>query len=216
MTMIKKYWGFTNKGYKFLMWLVLPVLAVSLALWGYFSENEFAIVIAAIISFLIFPIIDVISDYWLLPGLYAKGNSSLEFLQSTTKFQNMIRDVVIVDIVRRVALYIGTYAILYVVCFSKDIETQAFIQIYFYQPVLNILVTQTAVFIARFFRSLQQVFGCSMFSTVPNAIYISVVKPMPLEVETPIVIALGVVAIVMIGVTIWFTQKKVRDSYYDR
>lgn len=216
MTMIKNYWVFTGKAYKFVMWLVLPLVAIGTSLWGYFSDNEMLIVVPTIICFLIFPIIDVISDYWLLPGFYAKGNSSLEFLQSTTKFQKLIRDVVIVDIVRRVALYIGTYAILYVVCFSKDIETQAFIQIYFYQPVLNILVTQTAVFVARFFRSLQQVFGCSMFSTVPNAIYVTLVKPLPQAMEQPIVIAFAGIAVVMIAVTIWFTQKKVRDSYYDK
>ena len=216
MTMIKNYWAFTGKAYKFVMWLVLPLVAIGTSLWGYFSDNEMLIVVPTIICFLIFPIIDVISDYWLLPGFYAKGNSSLEFLQTTTKFQKMIRDVVIVDIVRRVVLYAGTYAMLYVLLSNKDIESQAFIQIYYYQPVLNILVTQTAVFIARFFRSLQQVFACSMLSTVPNTIYISVVKPLPQAVEQPIVMALAGVAVVMIVVTIWFTQKKVRDSYYDK
>lgn len=216
MTMIKNYWAFTGKAYKFVMWLVLPLVAIGTSLWGYFSDNEMLIVVPIIICFLIFPIIDVISDYWLLPGFYAKGNSSLEFLQTTTKFQKMIRDVVIVDIVRRVVLYAGTYAMLYVLLSNKDIESQAFIQIYYYQPVLNILVTQTAVFVARFFRSLQQVFGCSMFSAVPNAIYISVVKPLPQAVEQSIVMVLACVAVVMIVVTIWFTQKKVRDSYYDK
>lgn len=216
MTMIKNYWIFTSKAYKFIMWLVLPLVSIGTSLWGYFSEQYFVILVPTILCFLIFPIIDVISDYWLLPGFYAKGNSSLEFLQTTTKFQKMIRDVVIVDIVRRVVLYAGTYAMLYVLLSNKGVEAQAFIQIYFYQPVLNVLVAQTAVFVARFFRSLQQVFACSMFSTVPNAIYISVVKPLPQAVEQPIVIALAGVAVAMIAVTIWFTQKKVRDSYYDK
>lgn len=216
MTMIKNYWVFTGKLYKFVMWLVLPVVAIGTSLWGYFSNNEMLIVVPTIICFLIFPIIDVISDFWLLPGFYAKGNSSLEFLQSTTKFQTMIRDVVVIDILRRVLLYVCTYVMMYVLFSNKDVSAQAFIQIYFYQPVLNILITQTAVFIARFFRFAQQVFGCSMLSTVPNAIYITVVKPLPNEVEQPIVIVLAGVAVMMIAVTIWFTRKKVRDSFYDK
>lgn len=216
MTMIKNYWAFTSKAYKLVMWLVIPIVALGTTMWGYFSREEMVITVPAIVCFLLFPIIDIISDFWLLPGFYAKGNSSLEFLQSTTKFQTMIRDVVIVDIVRRVVLYVGTYVMMYALFSSKDVSAQAFIQIYFYQPVLNILVSQTAVFIARFFRSIQQVFGCSMLSTVPNAIYITIVKPLPMEIEQPIVIVLAGVAIVMIAVTIWFTRKKVRDSFYDK
>lgn len=216
MTMIKNYWVFTGKGYKFLMWLVLPVVAIGSILWGYLSENGMVVVIPHILCFVLYPIVDVLSDFWLLPGFYAKGNNSLEFLQSTTKFQKMMRDVQIIDVLRRVIFYLGTYALLYVLLSKKDVSSQAFVQIYFYQPVLNVLVTQAAVFFARFFSSLQQVFGCSMFSTIPNAIYITVVKPLPQTVEQLIVIAFAGIAIAMIAVTIWFTQKKVRDSYYDR
>lgn len=216
MTMIKNYWAFTGKAYKFVLWLVLPVLAIGTILWGYFSEKELVMVVPVTVCFLLFPIVDIISDFWFLPGFYTKGNSSLEFLQTTTKFQKMIRDVVIVDIVRRVVLYAGIYALMYALFSNKDVSAQAFIQIYYYLPILNILVAQTAVFVARFFGSLQQVFGCSMFSTIPNAIYVTVVKPLPQAVEQPIVIALACVAVVMIGVTVWFTQKKVRDSYYDK
>lgn len=216
MTMIKNYWVFTGKIYKVVLWLVLPVVAIATILWGYFSENEMVVVIPTVLCFILYPIVDILSDFWLLPGFYAKGNNSLEFLQSTTKFQKMMRDVQIIDILRRVIFNLGTYALLYVLLSNKDVQSQAFIQIYFYEPVLNILVTQTAVFIARFFPSLQQVFGCSMFGTVPNAIYVTVVKPLPLETEQLFVTAFAVLAVVMIGVTIWFTQKKVRDSYYDK
>lgn len=216
MTMMKNYWGFTSWLYRLLMWVIFPTVALGTILWAWVSSDSDVVVIPTILCLVIAPIIDVMSDVWLLPGFYVKGNSSLEFLQSTTKFSTMIRDVVVVDIIKRVVFYVGTYALLFVVCANKEASAKEFIEVYGYQPVLNILVVQIAVFIARFFGSVQQVFGIAMFSSVPNAIYILLVKPLPMEIERIYVIGMAVLSVVVIAVTIWFSLKKVRDSFYDQ
>lgn len=216
MTMIKNYWVFTNWQYKLVMWLVFPLVTLGLNISGYFSDNVFLIVFPITMCFLIFPVIDVMSDYWLLPGFYARGNNSLEFLQSTTKFKSMIRDVVFIDIVRRALLYLVTFFVLYALFVNKDAQAQVFIEKYIYVPLVSIVVSQTAVFVSRFFRVLNQVFACAMLTMVANAVNISSASHSLIPLSMWIGLILVALAVAVIALTIGFSLKKVRDSYYDK
>lgn len=216
MTMIKNYWGFTNWGYKLILLLVVPLAVALLGAWGFFTEGIIPMVVAVVVTFQVLPAVDMVSDYWLLGGFYAKGNSSLEFLQTSTKFKPIIRDVVVVDIIRRLAFYLGSFLVMYLICVNKDEATQMFIQHYYYMPVLNIFIALTAVFISRFFRTLNYVFSASMFGMGANGFFMMAAMELPANVLNVIIVGLALLSVVMCVVTVMFSLKKVRDSYYDK
>lgn len=214
MRAIKHYWVFTNWQYKLFTLLLMPVVILGMNLFGYFSNNMFILGVAFSFFILLLPMVDVMSDYWFLPGFYAKGNASLEFLQSTTKFQTMIRDVVIIDVIRRIVLYLGLFWIMHLV--SMETSVEGVIDRFSHMPVAELLFAQVAVFVSRFLRGWNQVYACAMFAVGANAFLMSGTIHQSDFIRQGMAIALAVFAVVMMVVTVWFTLKKVRDSYYDK
>lgn len=216
MRAIKHYWAFTNWIYRLVVLLVIPLALIGVNAWGYFSDDRFILAIALVLYFMFLPVVDIMSDCWLLPGFYAKGNGSLEFLQSTTKFKTMIRDVVIVDILRRVAVYMGLFGMMYFVFVSKDVPVYNIVWNFGYMPVLELFLSQTAVFVSRFFRGANQVYACAMFTVAANAFFMTGTAHLANPIKQMIIIALAVMAIVMMILTVGVSLKKVRESYYDK
>lgn len=214
MRAIKHYWVFTNWQYKLFTLLLMPTAVLGMTLWGYFSENKTLLAIAICFYLFFLPLVDVISDYWLLPGFYTKGNASLEFLQSTTKFQTMIRDVVIIDVIRRTALYLGLFWIMHLV--SMETSVEGVIDRFSHMPVAELLFAQVAVFVSRFLRWWNQVYACAMFAVAANAFLMSGTIHQSEFIRQGLVVALAVFAVAMMVITVWFSLKKVRDSYYDK
>ena len=214
--MMKNYWVFTNWVYRLVVLLVIPLAIIGANICGYFSNEKFILAIALVMYFMFLPVVDVMSDCWFLPGFYAKGNGSMEFLQSTTKFKSMIRDVVIVDILRRVAVYMGLFGVMYFVFVSKDVPVYNIVWNFGYMPVLEVFLSQTAVFVSRFFRGVNQVYACAMLTVAANAFFMTGTAHLANPIKQMIIIALAVMAVVMMIVTVGVSLKKVRESFYDK
>lgn len=216
MRAIKHYWAFTNWVYRLVVLLVIPLAMIGVNVWGYFSDDRFILAIALVMYFMFLPVVDVMSDYWFLPGFYGKGNGSMEFLQSTTKFKSMIRDVVIVDILRRVAVYMGLFGVMYFVFISKDVPVYNIVWNFGYMPVLELFLSQTVVFVSRFFRGANQVYACAMLTVAANAFFMTGAAHLVNPVKQMIIIAIAVLAVVMMVLTVGVSLKKVRESFYDK
>ena len=216
MRAIKHYWAFTNWIYRLVVLLVIPLVMIGVNVWGFFSDDRFILAIALVMYFMFLPVVDVMSDFWLLSGFYAKGNGSLEFLQSTTKFKPMVRDVVIVDILRRVAVYMGLIGVMCFVFVSKDVPVYNIVWNFGYMPVLELCLSQTAVVVSRFFRGANQVYACAMFTVAVNAFFMTGTAHLEDSVKQMIIIALAVMAVLMMILTVVVSLKKVRESYYDK
>lgn len=214
MRAIKHYWVFTNWQYKLFTLLLMPVTVVGMTFWGYFSENKLILAIAIGCYLFFLPLVDVMSDYWFLPGFYTKGNASLEFLQSTTKFKTMIKDVIMIDIIRRVVLYLGVFIIMKLVCTEPSV--QGVLDRFSCMPMAVLLFTQLAVFASRFLKGWNQVYACAMFTLSATAFLMSGTIHQSVFIRQGIVVLFAVLAVAMIVLTVWFSLKKVRDSYYDK
>jgi len=214
MRAIKHYWVFTNWQYKLFTLLLMPAVVLGMNLFGYLSNNMFVLGVAFSFFILLLPMVDVMSDYWFLPGFYTKGNASLEFLQSTTKFQTMIRDVVVIDVIRRIVLYLGLFWIMHFMSMGTSVE--GVMDRFNHMPVAELLFAQVAVFVSRFLRGWNQVYACAMFAVAANAFLMSGTIHQSDFMRQGIVVLFAVLAVAMMVLTVWFSLKKVRDSYYDK
>lgn len=205
---MKSYWAFTNGLYKLVMLLVVPVvLIVSNVL---LSAQEYG---NGLSSLTILYVIDTMSDIFFMGGMYSKNNSSLEFLQSSPKFARVLREITIVDMVRRIFIYQIPFVVT-LLCSIGDSEKLLWCEMDAFWPWLEILVAQIVVLVARHYVMWNQVFACVLFGFGTASLSFLMLK---LSTISPVVINVVLVLFILITaiITIWYTDKKVRESYYD-
>lgn len=210
---IKDYWAFTKWNYRCLVFLVMPAILFGMGVLCIYVEIPLAS--ALILGYSYVVIADVILDYMLLGGFYGKNNSSLEFLQSSNRFGTMIRDVVVMDILRRLAMHTGIY-ILIAVCGMNNPEQKEWIEMFSFLPLLCFAVNQVTVFVTRHFKTWQHAYAFGAIAMLAVGVCL---VPMTVQMETRAWLVQGVLlilAIVVGVVVVWYSMRKVRDSYYDK
>ncbi len=155
------------------------------------------------------------SDYWFLGGFYNKKRGSLGFLQGSNRYERVIRDVVIIDLIRRVCLYLGVYLVMVLGSVIAGLESDNYIFIAFF-PFFDILMGEIEILIARHF---------DMWNYHYIVVFLGFLVSTPLITKSILLgpdympIACVVMAIlaaaVAVGIVL-YTNKKVRDSYYDK
>ena len=206
---LKSYWAFTSGGYKLVMLVVVPIMFVVLNV--FLSAQEYG---DGLSSLMLLYVIDTMSDIFFMGGMYRKGNSSLEFLQSSAKFSRVIRDITIVDIIRRIFIYQIPFVVT-LICSIGNAEKLAWCAMDAFWPWLEILVAQVVVLIARHFVMWNQVYACVLFGFGTLSLSFLMLK---LSTLSPVVINVVLVVFILIiaTATIWYSDKKVRESYYDK
>lgn len=212
---VKSYWAFSNTLYRLIMLFLVPVayLLVSVCLPSANEGGEADPVWIIMVLALYF--LDAQSDCWFMGGFYAKHNGALEFMQTSNQFQSFMSRVVSVDILRRTVYYLGLPLIGVCIGMSKGYDKEWY-QMFSYLPVLEFFLAQLAVAIGRHFVMWNQAYAVVMLGfliitiTIPFGILVSFKNTFAIDV------ILLILAITMAVFTVWYTEKKVRESYYDR
>lgn len=206
---LKSYWAFTQGWYRLVMLVLVPgglVLVNSPIL----RESS-----TLIYSYFLLYAIDTMSDMGFMNGFYGKHNSALEFLQSSPRFERVSRDIVIVDMIRRTL----TYQIPFLTILLSAGGDEEILQWYAsdsFMPWIEILTAQLVVLVARHFVAWNHVYACAAFgygTMLFGFMFLIFVGSEQPVLTNGILIVLILVADV---VTVWYTLKKVRESYYDK
>lgn len=210
---LKSYWAFTNDLYKLVMLVLTPILLVIINIYLYVND-----VGSGLECFIILYAVDTLSDLFFMNGLYKKSNDSLEFLQSSSKFQKMMREIVIVDIVRRVLIYQIPYFV-FLGCSIGNPEALEWCRAMAVLPWLEVLIAQLVTLVARHYVAWNQVYVCTAIGYI--LLMVMMIFSFFAEYIAGDILEVGVNAVLMVLVliasigTVWYTDKKVRESYYD-
>lgn len=195
------------------MLMLTPIILVLVSVYLYVNDMGNGLEI-----FLALYAIDTVSDIYFMNGFYKKSNDSLEFLQSSPRFQKMIREITIVDIVRRIVVYQIPYFVI-LVCSIGNSEAMEWCKVMSALPWIEVLVAQLVVVVARHFVVWNHVYACtSIGAVIMMVIMIFNLLAVDMGSGTP-EIGANVVLIVCVLLTsigtVCYTDKKIRESYYD-
>lgn len=209
---IKSYWAFTNDLYKWVMLVFVPIILIvsNSVLSNVWAEADYVF----LSSLLLLYVADTMSDIFFMGGFYHENNGALEFLQSTPRFQEFMREVGIIDIVRRVLIYQVPF-VTALVCAWENEERMEWCIRYSYFPLLETLIAMLVVLVARHWVLWNQAYVCTVIGYV--AIIFSYWLLDVISNEPSVIVnGILVVCVLLAGVgTVWYTREKVRDSYYD-
>ena len=206
---LKSYWAFTGSLYKLVMLVIIPVLFIVLNIIK--ASEEYG---NGLLSVMILYIADTMFDIFFLSGIYRKSNSALEFLQSSPRFADVMREITIVDMVRRILLYHIPLVVTWI-CSIGNTEKLAWCMMDAFVTWLAIWIAQIVIFAARHFVLWNQVYACAMFGYATWAMIFIAIKTS--DISHTIVNVISVTLILITGIaTVWYTDKKVKESYYDK
>ena len=206
---IKNYWAFTKLGYRLVVFVVLPI--VILLLGAFCIWAQIPIMVAMLLGYIYMPTV----DNWFLGGFYAKNNSSLEYLQSSNRFKTMIRDVVLVDIVRRFILYVGVYIVVFVAGMNHPEQMEGY-RICSFLPMFCFVISQTGILVARHFMTWNQAYAVGAVLMLIESVCLAPLVDITEKYTWFVQGVLAVLAIAIAIIVVLYSMKKVRDSYYDK
>lgn len=211
---LKNYWAFTNPVYRLVIWVLVPGIFLLVNSVVCTLEIVEEVDIVCLGSLVLFYIFEAVADYWFMGGFYAKNNSSLEFMQSSHRFFGFMQSVAVVDAIRRVLWYIGVSTLVLWIGLENGYSMDVY-RMFGYVPLLEALLAQTAILIGRHFVVWNHAYLCVLIGFF--LILLSMHSMSLVYLYHPILVN-GILAVlfVLIGiVTVWYTGKKVRESYYD-
>lgn len=208
---LKSYWAFTNDWYKLVMLVIVPILLIVLncLFFHIWDAGDFLLVSLFVLYF-----IDAILDSFFMGGFYRKNNGALEFLQTSPRFAAFMKEIVLVDIVRRVLLYQIPF-VTTLVCAMGDEYRLEWCSRHSFLPLFETLIAMLAIFVSRHFLTLSQAYATVMIGYM-IILFCLLFLIMACAVNPWLVNGILVVCILLAGIaTVWYTDKKVRASYYD-
>ena len=205
---VKSYLAFANSRYKLCVLVILPVLLVVVNV--NVLPNEARIGMDSLRWAFMF---DVVSEIFFMRGLYSKNNSALGFMQCSSKFCETINKIVIIDFVRRaIVCQIPVLMVLW-----RSIGDEAAMECcraLSFMSWMVVLVTQIAVWVVRHSASGRGMLGSCILGGIVLLIIQSVVE-MSGGVAAGVVFIPIVLVFAVVVVTVWYTDKKMKESYYD-
>lgn len=211
---LKGYFAFTNKTYRLVTLILLPLLAVVLTVVvGAINIEVSPIVMVG--YYAIFMVVEPMTDYWFMGGFYGKNKGALEFMQSSNRFSAVIKDVVVVDMVRRLLVNAFLFLLMVVAGVIAGIKSRGFV-FYAFLPILEILFAEIVVLIGRHFDLWNHYYVVIVLGYMVS-IFIMFQTVVTFETYMGVIcVVMAVLALMMAAITVAYTNKKVRDSYYDK
>ena len=210
---IKSYWAFTKRIYRLVVLILFPLLAVGCTVVAGVIDKKL-MGLAIVGYYVFFMIAEPLSDFWFLGGFYSKNKGALEFMQSSSCFQSVIRDVVVVDLVRRVALNGVIFLVMICIGVVTEVNPEGYVLFAFF-PLLEILLGEVVVLIGRHFDFWNHYYVVVLIGFMIAALFMAKSIISWLNYLEIICAVIALLAVVTAVITIHYTNKKVRDSYYD-
>lgn len=206
---VKSYWAFTNDLYKLVMLLVLPIVLIVVNMYLVRKGHGDGLMTLYVLFF-----VDTMSDFFFMNGFYRKNNSALEFLQSSTKFSRVVKEITIVDIIRRLLIYQIPIVIELIAAVGSQ-EKLEWCKNNAFWPWLASLIAQLVLLVTRHFVMWNHIYACTSIGyavLLLSFLFISIVcSAWPVVTNVVLIVLILITSIA----TIRYTDKKVRESYYD-
>lgn len=205
---LKSYWAFTNGIYKCVMLGIVPFLLVA----GYVILREEQAGISLFLLWFLF-VVDTESDYFFMNGVYYKGLGFPESMRCSSKYIGFIREITIVDMVRRILVYQIPFVMEYIFAIGNE-ERMQWCRINSFWPWLEILVAQCVVFAARHYIEWAKIHFCMVIGyciMMVLFVFFAMVLQGSVFVNGVLV---AVILAVNVGI-VWYTQKKGKEGFYD-
>lgn len=93
---IKSYLVFTSVFYRIVMYLLIPAALLGIAFWVGTAGNVALTLLAGIL-----PMAEIISDSWVFGGIQTKESVKMDYLKTSARGKNILRNALIMDMVRR-------------------------------------------------------------------------------------------------------------------
>lgn len=210
---LKSYWAFTNKIYRLVSLVLFPLIAVVAVVIVGQIDVEF-MSLTMIVYYILFTMLEPLSDYWFLGGIYSKNKAAWGFMQGSNHFADIMKDVVVVDMIRRVLLNVFLFLLMVCVGIMDKIGPDGYMLFAFF-PLLEIFFAEMVVFIGRHFELWNHHYAVVVlgYLLIVTLIINSIIFGD--KIMRAVCMVLVLLGIAMAGVTVVYTKKKVRDSYYD-
>lgn len=208
LSALKSYWAYNNGIYKLIMLGIIPLVLVV----GYVLTTGENAGSGLFFSFVLF-VVDVESDYFFMNGAYCKDQDFSGMMQSSSKYTRIIKEVAAIDIVRRVLIYQIPFVMEFIFAVGNE-ERMQWCSLNSFWPWLEILVAQCVIFVTRHFVVWHRLhLGMTLGWCVMMLFFVFFATVLE---GKPIVNGVLMVAIFVVGiVTVWYTEKKGKERYYD-
>ena len=104
---IKSYLVFTSFIYRICMFLAVPVIVTGIALWSVGRFGNAAMIFAAVLL----PMVEIISDTWLFGGIQTKDMDKLDYLKTSHRGMEILRNALSMDMARNLLTAIVVMAV---------------------------------------------------------------------------------------------------------
>lgn len=210
---LKSYWAFTGKGYRIVVLFLFPLLAVLVPVITGIIE-PMLLLIALIGYYIIFMIAEPLSDFWFLGGFYSKNKGAMEFMQSSNRFASVIKDVVVVDLLRRVLQNVFIYLLMVCIGVMTKIEQEGYLLFAFFS-IFEILLGEVVTFIGRHFDMWNYYYVVVILGFLVASFFMAYAIINLQELLWLVCLVFLLLALILGVIIVSYTNKKVRDSYYD-
>lgn len=210
---LKSYWAFTGKGYRIVVLFLFPLLAVLVPVITGIIE-PMLLIIALIGYYIIFMIAEPLSDFWFLGGFYSKNKGAMEFMQSSNRFASVIKDVVVVDLLRRVLQNVFIYLLMVCIGVMTKIEQEGYLLFAFFS-IFEILLGEVVTFIGRHFDMWNYYYVVVILGFLMASFFMAYAIINLQELLWLVCLVFLLLALILGVIIVSYTNKKVRDSYYD-
>lgn len=106
---IKGYLVFTSLFYRIVMFGVLPVALIAMDILSALFMGDGVRVVFVAIPFLIL-MVEIVVDTWLFGGIQGKDAEKIDFLKTSPKGMGLLRNALVMDLVRRLCFLSGIMA----------------------------------------------------------------------------------------------------------
>lgn len=208
---IKSYLVFTSVLYRLLLFVLVP-LAIIIVQALLRTED---LLLMTIINAMIYPVVEVVLDYWVFGGIAVKGGTQLEYIKSSKRGVGVIGTALGVDMARQffttILLFVANIVIL--MCQGGTFELNAKqIAMNLLMVVFTYFLIVTELTIVRHLDSLQLNLIISCFA--PLVLFgVMVLAMLNVYVMLAVLVALSMVSSIL-GVKL--ILKRVKESYYDK
>lgn len=212
---VRSYLVFTSLWYKIIMFAVLPVVLLGMQVLS-------AIVFqgtAMHLSVMVLIMVEIMADNWFLGGIQEKGSEKIDYLKTSSRGMEIMKNVLVMDLIRRFCSMGVILGVSWLITRIFGTTYEATKLAGFGGLLLAIFLTYTlsvlGIFIARFTSYLWVNLLCGYIGSIAGLVILLVCTSMLIPMVLPdiVLVVLGVGISVLI---VKIAMLKVEGSYYDK
>lgn len=212
---IRSYLVFTSLWYKIIMFAVLPVVLLGMQVLSTIVFQGTAIHL----SVMLLIIVEIMADNWFLGGIQEKGSEKIDYLKTSSRGMEIMKNVLVMDLIRRfcsMGVILGvSWLITRIFGTTNEAAKLAGLGKVLLAVALTYTLSVLGIFISRFTSYLWVNLLCGYIGSITGLVILLVCISMPVPVVLPdigLVVLGGGISFLMVKIA----MLKVEGSYYDK